>query len=92
MADPRQNNPTGHLYTVDCLGNLVEGKRVIYNNQPIDVLMRAAADSIKSGEPVWFGSEVRNTLHLFIKTDFFFFTSRLANSLPKPRGSWTRAL
>jgi aminopeptidase C len=32
--------------------------QVIYNNQPIEVLMKAAADSVKAGEPVWFGSEV----------------------------------
>ena len=33
--------------------------QVIYNNQPIEVLMKAAVDSVKAGEPVWFGSEVR---------------------------------
>ena len=58
MSDPRPQNPFGKLYTVDCLGNVVGGSQVIYNNQPIEVLMKVTAESIKAGEPVWFGSEV----------------------------------
>lgn len=56
VTDPR--NPTGQTYTVDCLGNVVGGRRTIYNNQSVDVLLKLAADSIKAGEPVWFGCEV----------------------------------
>jgi len=58
VSDPRPTNETGRTYTVDCLGNVVGGKRTIYNNQPIDVLMEVASKSIKAGEPVWFGCEV----------------------------------
>lgn len=58
VSDPRPQNPFGKLYTVDCLGNVVGGSQVIYNNQPIEVLMKVAVESIKAGEPVWFGSEV----------------------------------
>ena len=36
-SPPREGNP--FVYIVDCLGNIVGGKRIIYNNQPIDVLM-----------------------------------------------------
>ena len=71
MSDPRPKNPYGKLYTVDSLGNVVGGKEVIYNNQPIEVLMEVTANSIRSGEPVWFGSEVKksrlnDTTHVFI--------------------------
>jgi len=43
---------------VEYLGNMTDGVRVLYINQPIDVLKQAAAASIKDNEPVWFGSDV----------------------------------
>ena len=58
VSDPRPENPTGKLYTVDFLGNVVGGRRTIYNNQPIDVLMEATEKSVRSGDPVWFGCDV----------------------------------
>ena len=58
MNDPRPTSPYGHMYTVDCLGNVVGGRSVLYNNQPIEVLVDMVVKSIKSGEPVWFGCEV----------------------------------
>ena len=57
-SDPRQTNPFGRTYTVDCLGNMVGGKRCIYNNQPIELLMDLTRDSILANEAVWFGCEV----------------------------------
>lgn len=50
MNDPRPQNPYGKLYSVEFLGNMVGGQRTLYNNQPIQVLKKAAADSIKEGE------------------------------------------
>jgi len=58
VADPRPENPTGKTYTVDCLGNMVGGRKTIYNNQPVETLVDIAAKSIQAGEPVWFGCEV----------------------------------
>lgn len=58
VNDPRDLHPYGKLYTVDMLGNTVEGRMTIYNNQPIELLMKVASDSISSGEAVWFGCEV----------------------------------
>jgi len=58
VSDPRPANKMGKTYTVDCLGNVVGGRRTIYNNQPIDVLMKVSAKSIEAGEPVWFGCDV----------------------------------
>lgn len=58
VTDPRPLNPYGRAYTVDCLGNMVGGRRPIYNNQPVDLLLDVTAKSIKAGEAVWFGCEV----------------------------------
>ncbi|XP_042876723.1 bleomycin hydrolase-like isoform X2 [Penaeus japonicus] len=58
VTDPREKNAYGMAYTVDCLGNMVGGRKTIYNNQPVELLMSLSANSIKSGEAVWFGCEV----------------------------------
>jgi len=35
------------------------GRKVLYNNQPIEVLIKAAQESIATrGEPVWYGCQV----------------------------------
>ncbi|CAH2052497.1 unnamed protein product, partial [Iphiclides podalirius] len=58
VSDPRESNPFGHLYTLQCLGNVVGGRQTAYNNQPIEILIKAVKDSIEGGEAVWFGCEV----------------------------------
>ncbi|KAG7281436.1 hypothetical protein CRUP_029885 [Coryphaenoides rupestris] len=50
VNDPRPQNPYGKLYTVEYLGNMVSGRSTQYNNQPIELLKKAAADSIKDAE------------------------------------------
>jgi bleomycin hydrolase len=46
---------------------VVGGRKTIYNNQPIEVLMDATAKSIKNGEAVWFGCEVRKPVDMTLK-------------------------
>ncbi|XP_046979472.1 bleomycin hydrolase isoform X1 [Schistocerca americana] len=58
VTDPRSTSPYGKAYTVDFLGNMVGGRRIIYNNQPVELLMKLCADSIRAGDPVWFGCEI----------------------------------
>lgn len=58
VTDPRPTNHYGQAYTVDCLGNVVDGRPVLYNNQPVELLMDLVVTSLKKGEPVWFGCEV----------------------------------
>lgn len=58
MTDPRPANKYNEMYTVDYLGNVVGGRPVMYNNQPVELLMEMVAASIKKGEPIWFGCEV----------------------------------
>ncbi|XP_029468326.1 bleomycin hydrolase [Rhinatrema bivittatum] len=58
VNDPRPQNEYGSLYTVEYLSNMVEGRKTLYNNQPIGTLKKLAAASIKDGEAVWFGCDV----------------------------------
>jgi len=64
VNDPRPTSPFGQPFTVECLGNVVEGKPIVYNNQPIEVLAQVARDSIKAGEAVWFGCETGKYIHV----------------------------
>ena len=50
INDPRVGHDYYKLYTVQYLGNRIEGYPVRYINVPIDVLKKAAAESIKSKE------------------------------------------
>ncbi|KAG5900092.1 hypothetical protein JTB14_016062 [Gonioctena quinquepunctata] len=58
VTDPRPTNDYSKVYTVDCLGNMIGGRRCIYNNQPVELLLELTKKSIIDGEAVWFGCEV----------------------------------
>jgi bleomycin hydrolase len=55
---PTDDKPFMKSYTVRYLGNVVGGKEVRYVNLPIEELKKAAIAQMRSGEPVWFGSDV----------------------------------
>lgn len=58
VTDPRRSNVYGQAYTVEYLGNVVGGRPVLYNNQPVELLMELVTTSLKNSEAVWFGCEV----------------------------------
>lgn len=58
VTDPRTSSVYGQAYTVEYLGNVIGGRPVLYNNQPVELLMELVTTSLKNGEPVWFGCEV----------------------------------
>jgi bleomycin hydrolase len=58
VHDPRPAHPAGRTYTVQHLGNVVDGERVIYLNIEIDQMKEIAKNAITAGEPVWFGCDV----------------------------------
>lgn len=59
ICDPRPKNKFGKLYTFDLIGNVKEGSKILYNNQPIEILLEACKQSInKLKEPVWYSCEV----------------------------------
>ncbi len=56
VNDPR--NSYNNLYTVQFLGNVVEGTPIQYLNVDIAVLKRLALESLKKNKVVWFGCDV----------------------------------
>ncbi|RIA82425.1 peptidase C1B, bleomycin hydrolase [Glomus cerebriforme] len=56
VNDPR--NPYLRLYTVQYLGNIQGGFPIRYVNIPIDVMKQLSINTLRSGKPVWFGSDV----------------------------------
>ncbi|XP_022213966.1 bleomycin hydrolase isoform X2 [Drosophila obscura] len=58
VTDPRPSSRYDQAYTVDCLGNVVGGRPVLYNNQSVELLLAVVTKSLKAGEAVWFGCEV----------------------------------
>jgi len=81
---PMSDKKFNEVYTVDYLGNVIEGKKILYLNLPSERLKAATASSIKDDHPVWFGCDVGKHFHrnlgvmdmdifdyeLFYSTDF----------------------
>jgi bleomycin hydrolase len=63
VHDPRKSSPVGRTFTVEYLGNVVEGGIVTYLNVDISTLKEIALRSLKAGEPVWFGCDCSKMLH-----------------------------
>ncbi|BDO40849.1 aminopeptidase [Cellulomonas sp. NTE-D12] len=63
VDDPRTEHPKGAALTVANLGNVVGGRQVRYVNAPMATIKELAAASIVSGEPVWFGCDVKPQMH-----------------------------
>lgn len=55
---PTQDKPYNKNYTVQYLGNVINGQIVRYLNVDINTLKQATANMVKDGEPVWFGCDV----------------------------------
>ncbi len=54
---PTDDKPYYRTYTVKYLGNVVEGNRIELLNLPMEEFKKAAIDTLKAGEPVWFGCD-----------------------------------
>jgi bleomycin hydrolase len=57
VHDPRPTSMLGQTYTVEYLGNVIEGGIVKYLNVDIELMRQLASRSIINGEPVWFGCD-----------------------------------
>ncbi len=57
VHDPRPTSPSGRTFTVEYLGNVLEGGIVKYLNVDISLMKALARDSIIRSEPVWFGCD-----------------------------------
>jgi bleomycin hydrolase len=58
VNDPRASSPFGRTFTVEYLGNVVDGEIVKYLNVEMDVMKDVAMRTIMDGAPVWFGCDV----------------------------------
>ena len=81
---PMSNKIYNEVYTVDYLGNVIEGEKIRYLNLPSVRLKEVTVESIKHDDPVWFGCDVGKYFHrnlgvmdmnifdfeLFYSTDF----------------------
>ncbi len=54
------------VYSVEFLGNVVEGQPIRYLNTEIDILKKAAIDSIKNDDPVWFGCDLGKKVNILV--------------------------
>ncbi len=55
---PTKDKPFLNSYTVEYLGNVIEGDRVKYVNIEIEDMKKAVLDQLRDNEPVWFGCDV----------------------------------
>lgn len=54
---PTEDKPYHKTYTVEFLGNVVNGSPICLLNLPMDEFKQATLEQLKSGEPVWFGCD-----------------------------------
>ena len=86
MSDKKYNR----VYTVEYLGNVIEGNPIRYLNVEIDILKRATIESIKNNDPVWFGCDVSKYLHRthgVMDTKLFDFELFYGTSFPLDKAS-----
>ncbi|MCQ2557450.1 MAG: C1 family peptidase [Ligilactobacillus sp.] len=55
---PTADKPYNHMYTVEMLGNVVNGRPVRHLNVDMDTFRKISIAQLKAGESVWFGSDV----------------------------------
>ncbi|XP_020806733.1 bleomycin hydrolase [Drosophila serrata] len=58
--DPRETSSYNTNYKVAHSSNMVGTKDHIYNNQPMDVIMKIIADALNGGSTVWLGCDLRH--------------------------------
>ncbi|MEC9050089.1 MAG: C1 family peptidase [Candidatus Neomarinimicrobiota bacterium] len=60
---PMRDKEYNKVYTVEMLGNVVEGQSIRYLNVESNAMKQAAINSLKNGDPVWFGCDVSKHFH-----------------------------
>lgn len=55
---PTADKPFNHMYTVEMLGNVVNGREVRHLNVDMDTFKKLAIKQLEAGESVWFGCDV----------------------------------
>lgn len=55
---PTKDKPFNNTYTVDYIGNVVDGNPILYLNLEMPTFIELVLKQLKDGEIVWFGSDV----------------------------------
>ena len=63
VHDPRKSSPHGKTFTIQYLGNVVDGPPIKYINVSIDVMKDIACRMIQDGKPVWMGCDTGKQMH-----------------------------
>jgi len=58
INSPTKDKPFMRSYTIDYLGNVIEGKLVTHLNLPMERIKEIIINQLKDGNIVWFGSDV----------------------------------
>ncbi len=58
INSPTKDKPFMKSYTIDYLGNVIEGKLVTHLNLPMERIKELVINQLKDGRVVWFGSDV----------------------------------
>ncbi|KXT75448.1 aminopeptidase C [Streptococcus sp. DD12] len=85
---PTADKPYGKSYTVEMLGNVVGGPAVRYLNLDMARFKELAVNQLKSGETIWFGSDVGQVSDRkkgILATDVYDFTSGMNLSLTQDK-------
>ena len=57
---PTESKPFYKTYTIDYLNNVIEAKRIVHLNLPMERFKELIISQLKDNEIVWFGSDVSN--------------------------------
>ena len=87
---PMSDKDYNKVYTVEFLGNVIEGKKIRYLNVTSGEMKQAAISSLKVNEPVWFGCDVGKFFHRdlgVMDTNLFDFNSFYGINFGMDKGS-----
>jgi bleomycin hydrolase len=63
VHDPRQSSPLGSTFTIQYLGNLVDGLPIKYLSVDIEVMKEITLRMLQDGKPVWMGCDTGKQMH-----------------------------
>jgi bleomycin hydrolase len=63
VHDPRETSPFGRTFTIQYLGNVVDGPAIKYLNVDIELIKGMAQRMLEDGMPVWMGCDTGKQMH-----------------------------
>lgn len=63
VHDPRESNPSGRTFTIQYLGNVVDGPAIKYLNIDIELMKEITLRMLQDGKPVWMGCDTGKQMH-----------------------------